>query len=425
MATNTRASALADPSFFRQTGQTDSCFFAQMPSGFDTAHHVLVNRSPLAFFCSCQLRSRPCLHTQALLALYQLTPEIFEQHEILPEWAALLLAGKSTGMPANPQPNPVTSAAGKQKRFLERLERAKNGLENLEIWLYDLMRRGLATTVSEDPRFYAGIAARMSDASLPGLSRTLRLIGDIPATAPDWAEQVLAVLADIHLALRSFHRRETLPEPLLNDLQAFLGISQRKEDVFEHGEHLNDAWAVLGIREEQLEAQLHMRRQWLLGASGRFALLLDYAFGDTGFPPTFHTGDILKGTLAFYPSAFPMRALAAGELVPLPKKVQKLPGFQSFDAFQSAWIDALGALPWLSQMPAILNEVTPVFYNNRHWLSDAAGALLPLKNTDESAWRLLATASGQPISVFGEWDGRNFLAVSALKPEVAVLFAKD
>ncbi len=118
--------------------------------------------------------------------------------------------------------------------------------------------------------------------------------------------------------------------------------------------------------------------------------------------------------MVFYPSSFPQRVLALDDVKEIPKTVEKLPGFADFDTFAAAYSTALAAQPWLSYFPAIFNPAT-VFRRNKHfYLADRYTKSLPLNVAENDGWRLLALGGGEPISVFGEWDG------ATLKPSGAV-----
>lgn len=410
-----RATLIAKPWFFPQRFIFEKIIFAEITAGEGVVYGVAVHLENQNLYCTCPFRPKPCIHALALRALLEREGEaIFAPVGELPVWVSALL----NGLPANAL-SPVfslqkASAAKLQRRF-ERLERAAGGFEDLEAWLLDTARRGLATVVSEDTRWYEGIASRMADASMTGLSRTLRLIGQIPTTAPDWAEQAAAVIADCYLAVRAFRKREVLPAALLYDLQNFIGISMKKEEVLASGEQMPDVWAVLGQIEEPLEDKLAVRRSWLMGGqTGRYALLLDFSFGNTGFPPGFEPGCIRQGTLAFYPSAFPQRALAIGDFVSVPKEIEKLPGFPDFDTFAQNWATALAAQPWLQLLPAVLSEVIPQVQGKSFFLVDKNEKSLRLDVAENVGWRLVALSGGFPVSLFGEWDGSVFRPLSVV-----------
>lgn len=410
-----RAALLAQPDFFPQRFIFEKIIFAEITANEEVAHGVAVNLETQNLYCTCPFRPKPCIHALALNALFDREGEaIFTTSSELPDWVNALL----NGLPASQirsAKNAEAKAASKQKTRFERLERAANGMEDLEAWLLDTARRGLATVVSEDPKWWEGIASRMADASMTGLSRTLRLLGQIPSSSSDWAEKTAAVLADCYLAVRAFRKRDILPETLLYDLQNFIGISTKKEEVLASGERVKDAWAVVAQIEEPLENSLKARRTWLLGGkTNRYALLLNYSFGSEGFPPGFEAGSIQQGTLAFYPSAFPQRALALDDFHSIPKKVEKLPGFADFDIFARAYAAALAAQPFLQIFPAAFSEVTLQTQGGRFFLLDKNEKSLPLNVLENDGWKLFALSGGHPIGVFGEWNGEVFRPLSAV-----------
>lgn len=411
-----RFEQIAQPAFFRLCQTNGDHAWALLPVFADQTHAVALDLEKNTLFCSCPVYPKPCLHARAFERLFaQAGDTAFEHVNDLPEWAAALI----NGLPA-PMPAERAGASAEQRnlaaqnRRLERLERAANGFEDLELWLLDTIRRGLATSLSEDPSFFQGIAARLADASMRSLSRRVRLLESASASDPDaWANQALATLADAALALQAFRNRAKLPEPLLHDLEAFIGIALKKEQVLADGEPVHDIWAVTGQVEEPVEGALLQRRTWLYGAkSRRFALLTDYAHGDAGFPPGLLPGAIVEGRLVFYPSAWPQRALASSDLNATPKTIEKLPGYPNIRTMAIDYATALGAQPWLTHFPVVLQNVTPVREKGQFGLADEAGKYLSLEPS--SAWAAFALGGGQPLAVFGEWNGTSLFALSAV-----------
>ena len=414
-----KSALLAQPAFFAQRSFFEKIVFAEMPVATGIVHRVMVDLGSGGLYCSCPFRPRPCVHAQALTTLHAREgAAVFEEKNALPDWAAVLLGGAV--LPASPTSASTAEdkIAARQQRRLERLERAANGLDDLERWLNDAMRHGLATLVNEDPGAFAHIASRMADASLPGLSRWLRLLGQVSPNRPDWAERVLDGLAQGYLAVSAFRKRSELSEGLLADLQAFVGIATRRDEVLASGERTTDDWAVLALREEPLEGSDRLRRTWLLGlSSGHFALLLDFDVARQGFPPGFRAGTVQHGTLAYYSSAWPLRAIAADDLTQIEHEFPpslKLSESSTLTDTLARYALALAANPWLPQMPLLLTEVVPVSENDRFLICDAEGKSLPVAVLNNTGWQLLALSGGSPISIFGEWDGSVFLPLAVL-----------
>lgn len=409
-----RVEQLADPAFFSECQRYQDWLFAVLPVSVDVIHGLLFDKTTQQVFCSCAFQPKPCVHALAFQQLIrQQPPTIFSTAEQMPDWVVELQNG---GKPAPLITGTASREVQQQKRQLERLERAERGFQDLELWLLDTLRRGLATAVSEDPDFYKNIASRLADASLRGLSRNFRLLETIPPDHPDWSGQTLAVLADAALALQAFRIREQLPETLVSDLESVIGIALKKETVLADGQRITDHWAVTGAQEEQVEAQLRMRRTWLLGAkSQHFALLLEYVHGSgAAFLPGFEPGTILEGSLVFYPSAWPQRALAPEPLAALPDRIKKLPGFELLGEMTLAYAAALGKQPWLAQFPVVLNDMLVYHENKQFRLCDQADNSVPLVATEAAGWPLLALGGGHPLTVFGAWTGDALQVMSAV-----------
>ncbi|MEZ4918632.1 MAG: hypothetical protein R2792_05945 [Saprospiraceae bacterium] len=370
-------------------------------------HQIWIQKKPRVYVCSCGLRNKPCVHSQALWQLFETNPDQFSLQETMPDWTPNGVAVQA-GVAS-----PTNTVAEKEERKALRLDRAANGLADLSQWLEDAARRGIAHSVSEDPGFFKHIAVRMADASLPGLSRQFRALDQLSTTEADWMDQVLAVLAKAHLAVVCFHQQERLHPEQLHDLESYLGIHSKKKDVLEQGSALAGRWRVLSLEEAKVESQLEQRKQWLYHESGQMALLLDYSFGQ-GFLPPLPMGAEYSGRLIFYPSAHPQRALIEDELHTAPVATLRPSGYTVHEDMLKAYARALSVQLWLAEFPAVLEEVTPFWDASGFYLLDGSNQKLPLRVSEHNGWQLLARSQGAPITLFGVWDGAAFKPLSFL-----------
>ncbi|MEL7219812.1 MAG: hypothetical protein AAGJ93_00755, partial [Bacteroidota bacterium] len=187
---------------------------------------------------------------------------------------------------------------------------------------------------------------------------------------------------------------------------------------------VKDNWLVLGIT-FGTEDKLSFRRTWLRGEkTGSYALLLDFSFGNRGFETHWITGSVLDGTLLFYPGQPRFRA-AFQQFHPSRSPYDSPSAYQQLSDMQTAYASALGQSPWLIAFPALLESITP-YYDQataNFALVDEQNLTLPLKNNNAS-WQLLAMSGGQAITVFGEYDGNTFQAISAFYQGRVVLLDK-
>jgi len=360
-------------------------------------YQVCAARADLDSKCTCPSRKFPCKHALALLlrSAEHAFPEAAE-----PDWVREWLENRSSrkARPAAP-PDPEAQA----KRAEKRLERVRSGLEMLDLWAEDLVRDGIASLEERPPAFFGQMAARLVDAQATGLARRVRRIGFLAGSDPGWPRAVLEELGLVALASHAFRRIDELEAPLRADLRQLVGFNLDKDDVIASGDRVEDEWVVVGqiVSEDE---RFRSQRTWLRGArSGRYALVLQFAPGSAPFEETLVAGSTMAATLAFWPGAFPQRALIQERKATVETPVQRLPGFDDVAAFLDGAAAAYARQPFLERVCCTIRDVMP-FCEEKHFVRDSRGATLPLAGSDN--WMLLAVSGGQPVDVAGEWNGR-------------------
>ncbi|MCC6725117.1 MAG: SWIM zinc finger family protein [Saprospiraceae bacterium] len=386
----------------------------------DDPYRTAVDFEGMGFRCSCPVRRLPCKHGIGLLLLFTKANHVFQLQEQPPDWLADWLKKRSekSVKPSNDAPpsrSPEAEAALAEQRQQNREKRMTQmaaGLAELESWLLDLFRQGLATLEGQASGYFNDLAARMVDAKLGTLARRIRQLPALMAEA-DWHEKILAEIGDIYLLLRAFQRLDTLPEPLQDDLLSLAGVNLKKETLLAQT-GIPDNWLVAGQTFEEEDANLLARRVWLLGEkTGETALLLDFSWGGAGFESNFKLGTVLRAELVFYPSAYPQRALLKQfELSNEPFSLRN--GYPSLAAFADAYANALGENPWLGRFSVFFEAIVPVFHQKGFLLVDCNKKQLPIEVPEAAGWRLVALSCGRPIGVFGTWDGGAFTPLSVV-----------
>jgi SWIM zinc finger len=358
-----------------------------------------------AYKCSCPSRKIPCKHALALLLLWSHggvkdgTP---------PEWAATWLNSRAAKAGARTGGEPADPGAA-QRRAEQREDRVRAGLDELDQWLADQVRHGLATTPNQGYAHWDGIAARMVDAQAPGIAERLRALAGIPHTGPGWESRLLEEYALLRLLAAAFRRQAEIGPALAGTVRSRIGFTVRQQDVLADGEHVTDTWQVLARRDLETE-RIRTRRTWLRGQdTGRFALLLSFAASGEVFDVSLRPGAVTEAELAFYPGAVPLRALAASQL---PAKPGGRPHGGSTGDLLAAYARALADDPWLDTWPAVLAGVTaaraPV-----PCVHDPDGSAVPLHPGARDCWPLLAISAGRPVTLAAEWTPRGLWPLTA------------
>ncbi|MBX6752159.1 MAG: SWIM zinc finger family protein, partial [Micromonosporaceae bacterium] len=176
------------------------------------------------------------------------------------------------------------------------------GVSELERWLADQVRAGLAAAGRADYRHWDSMAARLVDAKAPGLAGSVRRLASV-AGAP---ERLFTEVSLLWLLVRAYRRLAELPPGLAETVRSRIGFPVATADVLA-GPRVRDEWAVLGVRDE-IDERLTVRRVWLRGRSGQYALVLSFAAPGQSLPADLVPGTSIDASLCFYPGARPLRA---------------------------------------------------------------------------------------------------------------------
>src|SRR5262249_34531184 len=139
----------------------------------------------------------------------------------------------------------VVDEAAQAKRAASRDAKVKDGLQELELWLRDIIRGGLAAVQSQPPSFWERTAARLVDAQAPGVARMVREMAGVPASGAGWERRLLERLSRLYLLIEGFKHIAELPEAIREDIRALIGWTQNQEELLRQ-DGTRDQWLVLG-----------------------------------------------------------------------------------------------------------------------------------------------------------------------------------
>ena len=372
---------------FSASGRLDEILW-----GLCRSYQVCVDLAGPAFRCSCPSRKVPCKHTLGLLMLWA-SAEV--SSAAAPSWVAEWQAARAGSAVSKPRaasvPDPATAA--------RRAERVASGMAELDRWLDDQVRQGLAGAQRGGPKPFDAMAARLVDAQAPAAAAAVRRLGAVAGIGPHWADRLLGELALLRLLVAGHERLDQLPPGLAATVRSRIGFPVATDDVLA-GPRVTDRWQVLGQVDTD-DGALTTRRTWLRGAdTGRFALVLAFAAPGQPLVSELVPGTEFRGDLTFYPGAAPLRALVAerhSATEPFHRPAGALPLAEAL----GGWATTVAAEPWRYDAPVLLGAVTP---SEDGWLVDESGAALPLAAGHREPWWLLAAAGAAPATVAAEWS---------------------
>lgn len=392
---------LARPSAWRSLGQSALALWGECQGS--ALYRTQIALVDLATQCSCPSRKAPCKHALGLLLLAADSaagvPELPE-----PEWVQQFLTRRAKQAGRAQAPRKPTDLAAQGQRAQRRHDNIVSGLDQLDVWLGDVVRQGLARLQRESFGFWDTQARRLVDAQAPGLAGRVRAMGDRVSSSDAWPQRLLDDLAELALLSHAYRRIDQIEPLLAADVRRRLGINLDQREVLARGDTLDDEWHVLCDLVDENE-RVRSQRAWLRGArSKRSALVLQFTPLGTRFEAPLIAGTKLQAKLAFWPSAAPQRALIA-ELAAAPVPLTAAPEGDDIAATLSGYADLLGRSPWAGSSLIVLRDVVPLPAAGADACAvvDATGLAMPLRGADHAV--LLALSGGHPLTLAGEWDG--------------------
>jgi SWIM zinc finger len=410
------AQSLAFGRAWETVGTAPGALWGECHGSSATPYRAVVDLSGPAYRCSCPSRKFPCKHVLALLLLWA-QGAVRDDPSGPPRWAAGWLAaraarasrgtgGEQAGEQARPDGPKDPKAAA--RRAEQREARVASGLAELDRWLCDQVRQGLAASQQAGYGHWDDIAARMVDAQAPGIAERLRSLAAVPHSGAGWDGRLLEEYAMLRLLAVAYRGRAGLPPPLLETVRSRIGFSLRQADVLAHGQPVRDHWQVLARRDIEQD-RIRTRRTWLRGRkTGRPALVLSFAAAGLPLDESLRVGIDADAELVFYPGAVPLRAVVrdthgTGR--------GGAPQGGTVTGLLAGYAAALAADPWLDSWPAVL-DVTPA-RSPVPAVFDAGGDALPLHPGAGGGWPLFALSGGRPVTVAGEWTPRGLWPLTA------------
>ena len=384
---------------------------------------VQIQLKGLKYRCSCSSKNNACKHIIGLLYLYVKSSALFKHQppsEQLTQW---LRSEKLMTEEINKQPKKLIKTEiqiekariAKEKRWQKRLDLMSSGIEELEVWLTDIIRQGIANTNAENADFWNDAAAKMVNAKLPGISTYLKETYQLILQDADWTELLVSRLGQLYFWVTSFRNRLSLSAIMLEDLYRSLGKTQKRAEIIAEGPLLYDDWLITGIKEGKDVENRTYRRVWLQGKkTNKDALLYESYFGHIGFDNEYKSGWYINGKLAYYSKNYPQRATFEHfEITDLVVK-SNFRTYNSINSFMMNYTEAKSTNPWLSYFPVFIGGVSALIDSkNNLRLIDSDKNLLNLAEISTmSKMKILSVSGGHPILLFGEWDGLHFEPLS-------------
>lgn len=269
----------------------------------------------------------------------------------------------------------------RMKRNQERLFKVQNGAAEMEVWLKDLVNSGLLTLQQKDADYFENMRSKMVDAQAPGLGNLIRELKEFQIQKNNsWQEESVHTISKMFLLLEGIKQLESLDSKSQNDIKYLVGWNVNQKEVLENpeAEVLSDNWLQIFRITEMIE-DITVQRNWFYGLqSGRFALIINFAFRNATIETKLVPASTFAMELVFVPSNMPLRAFVRNMNIEIPYSPEGIVMHTNFEEILEKMSLHRSAYPWLEDHPFAISQVRPVVTDNKYFLIDLQNEALAL-----------------------------------------------
>eukprot|EP01035_Chromulina_nebulosa_P003175 gene3175-4321_t len=237
---------LANPNKWVTKAIGDKALWGECQGSGSKPYQTQIDTTNIAFKCSCPSRKFPCKHGLGLLLLYARQPGIFTTTNNMPAWVNDWISKRAEKVEAKVEKagKPVDEEA-QAKRLQARHKKVADGIEELLLWLKDIVRNGILQMPEKNSNFFEGMAKRLVDAQAGGLAGMVRALGETNFYTEGWQSIFLDQLLRIYMLAQGYKNSAGLSGLLQQDIRGMIGFTQSQEELKEQ-EGITDTWLVLG-----------------------------------------------------------------------------------------------------------------------------------------------------------------------------------
>lgn len=357
---------LSDKGNWLLFAKSERAIWGQIKGSGKNPYSTQLDIVSVAYKCSCPSRQFPCKHSIALMLLYADTAKDFPSEDE-PEWVKSWLSrreskvSKELAVEKDKTPEEhEKSEQAKQKNQEQRLKDVSIGVEELELWLKDLVRMGFLELPNKPKSEFLKVASRMVDSKAPGLASWVKSLAALNFENPnEWHAGAVKITAKLYLLIKTYKNYDKLDPLWKITIKNLLGWNQSSKELLAmpDADTQKDEWLIIGQETEEIE-EIVVQRNWLVGCkSHRNALILNFASKFQGFENNFLPGTLLEAELAFFPSVIPHRAV-----VKMQRKL--INGLNELPEFFTEWKQVFDFKaqqmlknPWINDLVILIKNV--------------------------------------------------------------------
>lgn len=389
---------LANASKWITRGINTEALWGECQGSGSKPYQTQVDLTSIAFKCSCPSRKFPCKHGLGLLLLHARQANLFTDSS-MPAWVSEWIDKRSEKEVKKTAAvdKPIDETA-QLKRQEARSSKVTAGVEELLIWLKDIIRGGIFGMPDKGADYWDNMARRMIDAQASGLASMIRKLAETKFWEEGWQSNFMDALLRLYIVAESYQNLEQINSDLQKDILRSIGFSSNLEELkTQNG--IQDTWLILG-KEKSTEGALTVEENWLYGLqSNKYAVILQFYAKGQAVDISLIPGTYLNAELVFFPSSIPYRSLIKSHTGLTTASSVENKGFTDWQELALYETKVTGILPFHNDMPVIVQQLSPVKIQQSWWLKDKQGSLCKISTSFNNLWKMLAISGGVPLTM--------------------------
>ncbi len=387
---------LSTPSKWVCKGINEQAIWGECQGSGSKPYETQVDIVTLAFKCSCPSRKFPCKHGLGLLLFNAKQANSFTDYTP-PPWVTEWLAKRTEKEEKKvEQANRPVDEVAQNKRVQAREQSIEDGVSDVLLWMKDTLKNDIIHLPKKGTAVFDTMAKLMIDAKAPGLAGMIKSLGRINFYEDGWESQFLQQITNIYLSIAAFKNRDESAKILDADVRNQIGFTQNQE-ALKNQARIEDHWLVLGKQTTE-EDNVTTERNWLYGiTSYQYALVLQFSVRGQGITFSLTPGMYIQAELVFFPSVVPLRAIIKKQIAS-DRQVISI-GLPNWQAVLNVMASNKTSLPFTTSRPIIVQQLTPVLFNQEWFLQDISAAIIPIHEVETIIWKLLALSGGKALQM--------------------------
>lgn len=291
-----------------------------------------------------------------------------------------------------------------------RIKKMQAGAQFLLDTITQILNHGLIKVSNWEQDYWQNISRRLIDFQLPSIARKIRYISE-HITSEGQENIVRFELRWLILFANKMLDFSALEKADQFEVWQYAGAQIKKELVLT-SPATRDEWQVKDIQ-YSTEDRLQMRKIWFLGAhTKRWACMLDYTFGNAPFDKKYYLAKNYSIEMHFYPGTFNCRAIAGKHFSGLFPTDHVETSCDTIKKLLQSLIQLLSLNPLLAEYPFTMHNTFILYQENKIYLRDSQGMVLPINPIDDMAIRLFATLGARPGAFRILWQKDNWRLIN-------------